>query len=137
MPHIAPISVRFADLDKFNHVNNAVYLTYAEQARVHYFDDVLGDSIDWHEKGLILAKSEANYLAPILLHDKITVETKCTKIGSKSINLFYRIFKHEGYNKQEMCNGNTVLVGFNYKKNESMIIPDVWRVKLNAFEMSL
>lgn len=134
MPHICPISVRFADLDRFNHVNNAVYLTYAEQARISYFDDVLGETIDWKEKGFILARSEVNYIIPILLHDSIIVETSCIKIGTKSIHLFYSIFKLVNNNKQEVCNGLTILVGYDYLKNESIIIPDEWKNKLIAFE---
>ena len=34
--------IRFVDIDAFGHVNNAHYLTYFEQARVKYFDDVVG-----------------------------------------------------------------------------------------------
>ncbi|MBL4651684.1 MAG: acyl-CoA thioesterase [Flavobacteriales bacterium] len=129
--HTTPIQVRFADCDSFKHVNNAVYLTYAEQARIQFFDKVLGESIDWKSKGLILARAEANYLRPILLHDKIEVDTVCSKIGSKSIILSYTIWKLENGSRIEMCNGETVLVGFNYVANESMLIPEDWREKLN------
>ena len=31
-----PIEIRYGDLDPQGHVNNAKYLTYFEQARVHY-----------------------------------------------------------------------------------------------------
>ncbi len=128
--HTASIQVRFADCDSFKHVNNAVYLTYAEQARIGFCDTILGTSIDWKAKGLILAKSEANYLRPILLHDKIEVDTTCKAVGGKSITLHYQIFKIENGNRIEMCNGDTVLVGFDYVANKSMEIPDEWRNKL-------
>ena len=130
MAHQTPIVVRFADLDKFNHVNNAVYLTYAEQARIKYFDDTLGSSIDWKAKGLILAKSEANYIRPIMLHDDIYVETCCDKIGTKSIRLVYRIFKNENGTTTEMCNGITILVGYDYNQDSSIPIPKEWKKKL-------
>ena len=129
--YTTPIQVRFADCDSFKHVNNAVYLTYAEQARIEFFDEVLGKSIDWKSQGLILARAEANYLRPILLHDSIEVDTKCLKIGSKSVTLFYSIWKLENGSRIEMCHGETVLVGFNYVVNESMRIPEDWREKLN------
>lgn len=130
MSHYTPIEVRFADLDKFQHVNNAVYLTYAEQARISYFDEILSDTIDWKSKGLILARAETNYLSPIVLHDVINVETTCSKVGTKSIHLTYRIWKMVGGEKQEMANGKTVLVGFDYVKNCSIDIPDEWRERL-------
>ena len=36
------IGVRYRDIDAMGHVNNAVYATYLEQARVRYVDHVLG-----------------------------------------------------------------------------------------------
>lgn len=125
--HTTPIEVRFADCDSFRHVNNAVYLTYAEQARIHFFDDKLGTSIDWKAKGLILARIDANYIEPVLLHDKIEVTTECTKIGTKSITLQYRVFKISEDSRKEMCNGETILVAYDYIKNESMLVPDDWK----------
>jgi len=41
---VAPIGVRWRDLDAFNHVNNANYLTYVEIARVAYYEHVTGNS---------------------------------------------------------------------------------------------
>lgn len=125
--HSCKIEVRFADIDRFNHVNNAVYLSYAEQARIMYCDEVLGDTIDWKKNGLILAKAEANYLRPIHLYDNIIVETECTKIGNKSLHLYYRIFKITDTEKLEMCNGLTILVGYDYVNNCSMPILPEWR----------
>ena len=37
------IQIRFADIDAMGHVNNAVYLSYFEFTRVHYFSELLGD----------------------------------------------------------------------------------------------
>ena len=41
--HRAAIDVRFADTDAMGHVNNAVYLTYCEMARIRYWTDVTGE----------------------------------------------------------------------------------------------
>ena len=46
-PVAAPIEVRFRDLDGMGHVNNAVYLTYFEVARAHYWR-ALGDDLVCH-----------------------------------------------------------------------------------------
>ena len=34
--------VRWRDLDAFNHVNNSTYLTYLEEARLHWFGQIDG-----------------------------------------------------------------------------------------------
>ena len=41
-PFTAPITVMFRDLDALGHVNNAVYLSYFEQARIGYGLRLLG-----------------------------------------------------------------------------------------------
>ncbi|MFC7195480.1 acyl-CoA thioesterase [Halosimplex aquaticum] len=38
------VDVRYRDLDTFGHVNNVVYGTYCEQARVAYIEEVLGST---------------------------------------------------------------------------------------------
>ena len=43
--HTVEIDVRFADTDAMGHVNNAVYLTYCEMARIRYWTDVTGEPI--------------------------------------------------------------------------------------------
>ena len=35
-----PVALRWSDLDAFNHVNNARYLTFIEQARIEWFDTI-------------------------------------------------------------------------------------------------
>jgi acyl-CoA thioester hydrolase len=44
--HKLKIQVRFKDIDKQGHVNNANHITYFETARVEYFKDVFRNSID-------------------------------------------------------------------------------------------
>ena len=47
-----PISIRFADIDAFGHVNNAIYLTYFEMARSAYWNEII--EWDWSSVGIIL-----------------------------------------------------------------------------------
>ena len=42
------MDVRWGDMDAFNHVNNASYLRYIEEARVLWFKEI---SPDWAAKG--------------------------------------------------------------------------------------
>ena len=39
---VLPIEVHFADLDGMGHINNAVYLTYMESARIAWWMQVTG-----------------------------------------------------------------------------------------------
>ncbi|HEX7414818.1 MAG TPA: acyl-CoA thioesterase, partial [Bacteroidia bacterium] len=51
--HCTPIQIRFVDIDKMGHVNNATILSYFEVARTYFFDDVMGAEDNWFERGLI------------------------------------------------------------------------------------
>src|SRR4051812_11829363 len=86
--------IRFVDVDAFGHVNNAHYLTYIEQARVKYFDDIVGWKYDWSKQGIILARAEINYVVPILFRDDVTILTRCSRIGNKSFDMEYRLIKN-------------------------------------------
>lgn len=85
----AKIQVRFADCDMMGHVNNAVYLSYFEQARMHYFSQMVGENWDWKKEGIVLVKNEVTYLKPILLHDIPEIYMKLKTIGRSSFTLFY------------------------------------------------
>lgn len=86
---VAPIGVRWRDLDAFNHVNNANYLTYLEEARLQWLQHVPG----WfNEHSMpVLAASEVNYRRPIEWPAQLNVQLFCERLGNSSITLAHRI----------------------------------------------
>jgi len=131
--HVTPVEVRFVDIDAFGHVNNANYLTYAEQARFLYFEEVLGNKVNWKSEGLILASAKVDYIKPILLHDKIKVYTRCCRFGTKSMDFEYEVF-NEKEAKEIKARMFTTLVAFNYLKNCSIPVPEDWKNTVLNFE---
>lgn len=86
--------VRFADTDAMGHVNNAVYLTYIESARVAWWSDVTGEAIQrepGRAEGLILAEADVAFRAPVFHGESVTVESRATRIGRTSIGLEHRL----------------------------------------------
>ena len=131
--HKTQISIRFADMDIMGHLNNAKYLTYMETARIKYFNDVIGNKINWSENGFILARAVVDFKAPVYLADEeIIVYTKCSKIGNKSFDLNYTMIKAN--NRQEVAGGITTLVAYSYGENKTIPIPEEWKAKINEFE---
>ena len=112
--HKTPIQIRFKDIDLLGHVNNANHFTYLEYARVKYFDELAGTKINWNENGLILAKATLDYKLQILIHDKVFVYTKCSRIGNKSFDLSYSIIKDENGKEIILAEAMTVLVCYDY-----------------------
>ena len=80
-PITVPIEVRFGDLDALGHVNNAIYLTYDEIARMHYLRRV-GAMID--SGHFVMARAEVDYLKPVVLNQKVELSLRVTRVGNKS-----------------------------------------------------
>lgn len=132
--HSIPIQIRFSDIDKINHVNNACYLNYFETARVNYFDTVFGGRNDWDKQGFVLARNEINHLIPIHLEDQIFCLTKVTDLGNKSLTLKNSILKKTKDGYVECANGIGILVAMDYVTHQSIPLPDEWKKMVHAFE---
>lgn len=124
------IQVRFTDLDVLGHVNNNIYLSYFEMARVHYFRELLGSDWDWKKYTIVLAKNEVEYLKPVLLNHQPEVFMFTENIGTKSFSLTYEL----KVNGIIFAKGRSVLVAFNGEEGVSMEIPEKMRKALEILK---
>jgi acyl-CoA thioester hydrolase len=114
-------AVRFRDLDGMGHVNNAVFMTYMETARLNYFRSLgLGDN---PLERMILARAEVDFRSPIELGEQVEVGVRTGRIGTKSFDLHQEI-RADGRLAAE---GKFVLVAYDYTTNRSQEIPEGWR----------
>ena len=135
--HKTHISIRFPDIDAMGHANNAKHITYLEEARIQYFEDVLGGNIEWKKEGIILARIEYNFVNPIYLRDNLNIYTWCAKIGNKSFHLHHRVIKQNIDGTETIIGeAQTVLVCYDYQKEKSIEVPQVWIDKISQFEGS-
>lgn len=85
-----PVEVRFADLDALRHVNNAVFLTYLESARIAWWLAVTRreglDALD-----MILARTEIDYRSPVFFGESLVVGIRCLSLKRSSFVLEFRI----------------------------------------------
>ena len=132
--HAIPIQIRFVDIDKLGHVNNATILSYFETARVAYLNDVIGRENDWFGRGLILAHSEIDYLQPVYHDDKIIAHTRTMKIGSKSFTVENVLMRMDGKREVLCAYATGVLVCMNYNEKQTVEIAEEWKDKLRSFE---
>lgn len=132
--HKIKIQVRYKDVDKQGHVNNANHLTYFETARVDYFKDVFKKDLDWVRTGMILAKSEIDYFEPVFLEDDVYCYTKITSFGTKSFQINNIITKISDQGEINCAEGKSVIVCFNYEINQTTEIPAAWKEAVKNFE---
>jgi acyl-CoA thioester hydrolase len=130
--HRTPIQVRFSDLDFYGHVNNAVYLSYFETGRLHYWKDVI--KWDWNHNGIILARSEVNYLKPIKRGDEIACYVRTTRIGNSSFDVMHVLVKVTPEGEEICTTGKTVCISYDYNVHKPVKIPAEQRERMIAYD---
>lgn len=115
------LEVRWRDLDAFNHVNNASYLGYIEEARVRWFKSL---SSDWAGESAapIMAAVQLNYRRPVNWPETVRVQLFAERIGTKSLTLGHRITS-AGDDGVLYCDGHTVLVWVE-RSGQSVPLPE-------------
>ena len=136
--HRVVIDVRFADTDAMGHVNNAVYLTYCEMARIHYWTDITGEPIaPGHEgaESLILAEARITYRAPVFHGEQVTVESRATHIGRSSFTLDHRLTAaRDGGSARLVAVSSSVLVRYDYGAGGAVALDDAFIDAIEDFE---
>ena len=126
------IPIRFSDLDAYGVVNNAVYLTYFEIARSNYWTEIV--QWNWNECGIILGRSEINYLKPITRHDQIACYLRTTRIGNSSFDVMHVLVKVTEHGEEICTTGKTVCISYDYSANKSVRIPENERARMIAYD---
>jgi acyl-CoA thioester hydrolase len=127
IPVVVPVEVRWRDLDALGHVNNAVYLTYFEHARLGYVRALLGDverdprTRLPHAFQFILAEVTCHYRTPVTLGDALTARIHVSRVGRKSFVFEYRLVDEN--TGRLMAEGCSTQVWFNYAEGRSQPVP--------------
>lgn len=119
-PFCYTTEVRFRDLDAMGHLNNAVFLTYLEQARIRWWEPQL-QGRPWTEHGFLIARTEIDYRKPILFHDVVKVELACSQIGTSSFVLSFKFRRAK--DEVVMAEGHTVQVMMDFEAERPRPIP--------------
>ena len=119
--------VRFRDLDAMGHVNNAVFLTYIESARVAFLQH-LDAAPTLEDMSIIVARIEIDFRAPVGFGDEVEVRVHASRFGAKSFDLDYELRVGDAV----VAEAKSVLVSYDYGKGEAVALPDEWREKLAA-----
>jgi acyl-CoA thioester hydrolase len=132
--HHCQIQIRYKDVDKQGHVNNAVHLTYFETARSDYFRKVLRQKNNWITIGIILATTTITYKRPILLEDDLFCYTKVSRFGTKSFDIEHILAIETPTGLELAAFGKSTMVCFDYNTNKTIEAPKEWIEAVNEFE---
>jgi acyl-CoA thioester hydrolase len=134
-PFETQIQVSFRDLDALGHVNNAVFFTYLETARVQYITKFLEHGLptrfDLLSIPIILVEATCTYKSQALFGETLTVGVGVSRFGNKSFDLVYKIVGEDG---RLVAIGKTIQVMYNYDDNSAYPIPDIIKQSVYNFQ---
>lgn len=120
-----PVHVRWRDLDAFNHVNNAAYLTYLEEARLQWLRQVPGEWFGEHAMP-VTASVEMHYRKPINWPAEIDVHLACEHLGNSSVTIGHRIVDRNDP-ARVFADGHVVVAWIDPATGTSVSLPDAIR----------
>jgi acyl-CoA thioester hydrolase len=121
------IEIRWRDLDSSRHVNNAVYLSYLEEARTGWLSDALGPEGDLY--GFVLARVAIDYRRELTLDD-VAVLARCRleRVGSSSVTTVEEVRTDGG---ELAAEAESVLVAWDQRAGSSRPLTDAERAALS------
>lgn len=117
-----PLSVRWGDMDAFNHVNNSVYATYLEEVRLRWFASIQGP---WADAGMgpVVASMRIEFRRPIEWPEELSVSMSCERVGRSSLTLPFVM--HSAADVSVLyAEGSTVLVWIDRTSGKSIDLPE-------------
>lgn len=129
-----PVEIRYGDLDPQGHLNNAKFLTFFEQARIHYMIELglFTRQQSFMEIGVIVADVHITYLEPVYFGQNVKVGVRVMKLGMKSMTWEQNVVDADS--DKELARGEVVLVTYDYKEEKTIPIPQSWRQRITEFE---
>ena len=127
MTHEVRIAIRWRDVDAFGHVNNAVYLSYLEEARDRLVEDLFGGEAAWD---FVLAHVGIDFRRELTQADgEVVAFCSVAAVGRSSVRTREQIRKLDGSIAAE---AESVLVPRERGSNRSRPLNDHERAVLEA-----
>ena len=134
----ATVELRFADTDAMGHVNNAVYLTFVESARVDWWNAATGESLvreAGRAQGLILAEADIAFRSPLFFGETVVIETRASHIGRTSLGLDHRLTASRPDGPIRLvATCRSVIVRYDYAVETPVSWPPELIARIEAFE---
>ena len=107
------LKTRWKDLDAFRHVNNAVFLSYIEDARILLLKRW---DIDYNKKSLIVASVKIDYINQVKHPSSLKIGQRVSRLGTKSFDIESAVFCSD----KLVCISKITSVAFDFKLNKTI-----------------
>ena len=131
-PFWTTVDVRWGDMDAMGHVNNTVYFTYCEAARIELFKAVGGRRIDENSAhGPTLVATGCDYLREVRFPARLDIGVRVERMTERSFALEYGLFFHGTDDVAAVARSVNAWVDYAAKK--AIPLPDELREALNVY----
>ena len=121
--------VAWGDMDSFGHVNNVVYYTYAQNARIYYNSQL---NLFNENTFSVMAASSCQYFKPVTHPDTLWIGVRVKKIGNAS--LIHEYTYYSTVLNTIVAKGESVLVYLDKASGQKKNIDDTKKAAITAFE---
>lgn len=124
------LRIDWSEMDLFGHVNNVMYIKYMQAARVNLWELIGMNGIDEQGLGPMLASTECQFIQPMFYPGSVRMRSRVTFMKNSSFGI-----EHIMVNDQDEITavGNDVIVYYNFKQNEKVVMDEDFRSKLEAY----
>jgi acyl-CoA thioester hydrolase len=129
MPHEKRIEIRWRDLDSYGHVNQAVYLTFAEEVLDDWFRTKLGrePGVGWD---YVARRTTIDYRGELRLADRFAVgSAELARLGTTSVTARVTLNAPDGRVATEL---ELVVVAIDGKGGAARPLTDAERAALSS-----
>ena len=132
-PVIVEQNVVWGDMDAYQHVNNAVYFRYFENARVEYFR-----RLDWFALeqatgiGPILAATQARFRRALTYPDAIAIGARLLSLQEDRFDLEHKIVSRA--QGEVVTLGQGTIVTYRHADGKKVQLPEELRKRIWALE---
>jgi acyl-CoA thioester hydrolase len=115
------VAVRWGDMDAYQHVNNAMYLRYMEEARIQLLHK-MGIKLNGRGFGPVIINASSTFLVPLTYPDNVTIDCYLAEPGRSSFMSYYKLYSQSMENKF-VCEGSAKIVWIDTQTNLSVALP--------------
>lgn len=131
---VVSVPVMWADMDAFQHVNNARYLTYFESARITYFERAGVAAASGLPRGVgpILAEASVRFRAPVTYPDTLHIGAAVTALGEDRFTMRYTLVSESL--ARVAATGTATIVAYDYAAGSKALVPQPWRDAIEGID---
>jgi acyl-CoA thioester hydrolase len=115
------LRIDWAELDLFGHVNNVMFVKYAQAARLNYWEEVgIYQNFQKTKQGPMVASVQCDFKKPLFFPGHVTIQTEMVYIKTTSFSLKHDMYNDDG---ELVATATDVEVMFDFTENIKIPVP--------------